>query len=460
LKLLLIIAGSLVAVLAVVFVGYLVASGPEPHIVIPPEKLWKVGPLYITSTLMGAWLAMAVIIIVAVFATRSMKLIPGGLQNFIEGFIDFLVTQCEEIAGKEYGRKFFTVVATFFIFILVANWIALLPIYKTIGITKDYGHEIFEDIEKQAAKGVPFEDGKHYLAWRMDDVGGWGMALPGAETFKFDIHDGWTAGEALDAYIVALADHFTDFEPETPEGSIPSAADVNGAIAALAADTNAPVFLGGAATAAAAAGACCGGNLAFTAIQSQGVESAALGAVFTGVDFPGQKVALVYPFFRATYSDVNNTLALALVAFITVWVWGFQAQGFGYLGKFFVAPWKSPIMTFVGLLELISEFIRIISWSMRLFGNIFAGSVLLLIMAFLVPFIAPIAIYGLELFVGLIQAIVFALLVLVFGLGAVESHHDDDHDDDHHEAHDEAHHDAETEGAATAPQQPGAVQAH
>lgn len=413
-KLPLILAGSLAAVAVVVFIGFLVASGPEPHIVIPPEKLWKIGPLYITSTLMAAWLAMAVIIIVAVLATRSMKLIPGGLQNFIEGFIDFLLGQCEEIAGKENGRRFFAVVATFFIFILVANWLALLPFYKTVGLTQDYGHEIFHEIEVQAEEGEPFDEAEHFLAWRMDEAGGWGVAFPGAETFKFDIESGWTAGEALDAYIVALADHFTDFEPESPEGGIPSTADVDTAITTLSADPELPQFLP-------ADGA-----------DDHGVESAALGTAYSGLDFPGQKVAIVYPFFRATYSDVNNALALAIIAFGMVWVWGFQTHGVGYLGKFFVAPWKSPIMTFVGLLELVSEFIRIISWSMRLFGNIFAGSVLLLIMAFLVPFLAPVAIFGLELFVGLIQAIVFALLVLVFGIGAVEHHGEDEHHDDHH----------------------------
>jgi F-type H+-transporting ATPase subunit a len=375
---------------------------------------------------------MIMIIVASYFATRSMKLIPGGMQNFIEGIIDFLLTQCEEIAGKEHGRRFFVVAATFFIFILVANWSALLPFYKTIGITNDYGHQIYYYIERQEARGEPFAESQHFLAWEMEDTGGVGITYPGADTFTFDFHEGQTAGEALDAYIVALAEFFTGFEAADPEH--PTAAEVQAAYQAIEADPNAPKFLA----------------------EGQGsgapVQSPALGMAFTGLDFPGDKVALVYPFFRAAYSDVNNTLALALVAFTMVWVWGFQVQGVGYLGKFFVAPWKSPIMTFVGILELVSEFIRIISWSFRLFGNIFAGSVLLLIMAFLVPFIAPIAIYGLELFVGLIQAIVFSLLVLVFGLGAVESHHEDDHDEhstDYHpdDAHPSASH---PEGAAQA----------
>jgi F-type H+-transporting ATPase subunit a len=423
------VVGIFVAVLAVVFVGFLVASGPEPHIVIPPEKLWKIGPLYITSTLMGAWLSMILIIVIAVMATRSMNLIPSGLQNFVEGFIDFLVSQVEEIAGKENGRKFFPMVATFFIFILVANWSALLPFYKSIGITHDYGHEVFEKLGKYQKDGKNVSEDYHWLTWDTQDAGSVGIVNAGAGTFKFDIHEGETPGEALDRYVVALGEHFTDFEAADSEH--PSSADVTAAAAALEARDDTPILLreGGEYT----------------------VESPTLGTV-NGIEFQGDKLTIVYPFFRATFSDMNMTVTMALIAFVTIWIWGFQAQGFGYLGKFFVAPWKSPIMTFVGLLELISEFIRIISFSFRLFGNIFAGGVLLLILTFLVPFIAPIGIYGLELFVGLIQAIVFALLLLVFGVGAVESHHEEDHDDHGHGD--------STHGGDTVHTPQGAVQAH
>ncbi|MEJ5222571.1 MAG: F0F1 ATP synthase subunit A, partial [Tepidiforma sp.] len=141
-------------------------------------------------------------------------------------------------------------------------------------------------------------------------------------------------------------------------------------------------------------------------------------------------------------------------AFLVIEFWGFQSLGFGYLGKFFINPLKNPILTFVGLLELVSEFIRIISFAFRLFGNIFAGGVLLLILTFLVPFLAPLGIYGLELFVGLIQAVVFAMLVLVFAVGAVEHHGDEEHHEGHEGGHGDGH------GAPAAHHQPGAVQAH
>lgn len=445
-----------VVVLAVVIAGFIFAAGPEPHIVIPGEILWKVGPLNLTSTLLGAWLAMFVIIVLALAATRSLKLVPSGLQNLVEGLIEFLLGQVEEIAGRENGRRFFMVVATFFLFILVGNWLSLLPFYKTIGITKDYGHEIFHEMQEKQEEGKSFDDKKHFLAWEMEDAGGIGLANTGAKTFKFDIHEGEAPGDALDRYIIELAEFYTDYE--LPEGhdieeGHADPADVRAAFAALEADPDAPKFLTAAELGGEAHGQAPKDSPALTAkvAAETGVPSPALGEEFVALDFPGKKIALVYPFFRASFSDLSNTLGLAICAFLIIEFWGFQAQGFRYLGKFFVNPLKSPIMTFVGFLELLSEFIRIISFSFRLFGNIFAGGVLLLILTFLVPFLAPIGIFGLELFVGLIQAIVFSLLVLVFAVGAVEHHGEDEHHDDHGDPHG---------GAADPHHTPSAVQAH
>ena len=430
-----------VIALAVIGSGFILAAGPEPHIVIPGEILWQLGPLPITSTLMAAWLAMVVLSIGTFLMTRTMKLIPTGAQNFIESVIDFLYGQVEEIAGETNARRFFPVVASFFLFILVANWIALTPIFKSIGVTKDYGHEIFHEIQEKAAEGKAFDNDKHFIAWQMEDAGGIGLAKTGAETFKFDIHAGEDPADVLDRYIIALAEFYTDFQPQAgPVHGTGHAdpADVEAAFAALQADPDAPKFIAeshGESTA-----------------EHHGVTSKALGQTFTALDFPGEKIALVYPFFRAAFSDLNNTLALAIFAFLVIEFWGFQSLGFGYLGKFFVSPLKNPILTFVGILELVSEFIRIISFSFRLFGNIFAGGVLLLILTFLAPFIVPLGIYGLELFVGLIQAIVFSLLVLVFAVGAVE-HHGEEHDDEHGDGRHADEH-------PTPQHQPGAVQAH
>lgn len=133
---------------------------------------------------------------------------------------------------------------------------------------------------------------------------------------------------------------------------------------------------------------------------------------------------VLVPYLRSTFADVNMTFALALVSVTSCQIMGFSMLGLkGYGGKFFVNPFRDPIGCFVGILELFSEFSKMISFSFRLFGNVFAGEVLLLVISFLVPVIAPLPFYGLELFVGFIQALVFSFLTLVFLNIATTSHH-------------------------------------
>jgi len=127
------------------------------------------------------------------------------------------------------------------------------------------------------------------------------------------------------------------------------------------------------------------------------------------------------PLLRSLNSDLNATVAWAIISVITTQIAGFVALGFKkHLGKFF--NFKSPIDFFVGILELISEVSKLISFSFRLFGNVFAGEVLLVVMMFLVPYILPLPFFMLEMFVGLIQALVFTTLTLVFLKMATEAH--------------------------------------
>ncbi len=131
------------------------------------------------------------------------------------------------------------------------------------------------------------------------------------------------------------------------------------------------------------------------------------------------------PFIRSNSADLNMTLAIALIAVITAQIMGVSALGFKkYSGKFLVNPFKKPyfIGTFVGLLEIISEFAKVVSFSFRLFGNIFAGEVLLTVMLMLVPYFIPLPFLMLEIFVGFIQAMVFSMLTLVFFKMATEAH--------------------------------------
>jgi len=127
------------------------------------------------------------------------------------------------------------------------------------------------------------------------------------------------------------------------------------------------------------------------------------------------------PLLRSPGSDLNFTLALALIAVTFVNVLGAAAIGLkGRLSVFF--NFHGPIDFFIGILELVSEFAKIISFSFRLFGNVFAGEVLLAIMAFLVPYLVPLPFMFLEVFVGFIQAFIFGMLTLVFVAMAIVPH--------------------------------------
>lgn len=151
------------------------------------------------------------------------------------------------------------------------------------------------------------------------------------------------------------------------------------------------------------------------------------------------------PLLRAPSTDLNMTLALALISVFLTQVFGVRAQGlFSYLGKFidlsgfreFVAILlgraegnplsalgQGVLSFYIGLIELISEIAKVISFSFRLFGNIFAGEVLLLVIPSLITLILPLPFLGLEIFVGLIQAFIFAMLTLVFMTVATIEHH-------------------------------------
>lgn len=131
------------------------------------------------------------------------------------------------------------------------------------------------------------------------------------------------------------------------------------------------------------------------------------------------------PLFRGANADLNTTLALAIISVVMTQVYAARELGvFTHLKKYFSA---NPIMTFVGMLEIVGEFSKMVSFSFRLFGNIFAGEVLLAVIAYLSPLIAPLPFFGLELFVGLVQALVFTMLTLVFLAIATVDHSEYNH---------------------------------
>ncbi|HEY7062433.1 MAG TPA: F0F1 ATP synthase subunit A [Chloroflexota bacterium] len=233
--------------------------------------------LPITNTILAAWLAIAAVIVFSLLATRNMKLIPGGLQNFAELAIEGLLTPCEQFAGAR-GRAFLPLVASLFFFILVANWMGILPFYAA---------------------------------------------------------NDWNEGE-----------------------------------------------------------------IAWTASHAAPLRSA--------------------------NSDLNIPAAMAAIVFIWVQFQMIRTQGlFGWVKHL---TWGPP-----PVLELISEIARPVSLALRLFGNIYAGEVLLLVMSKLtLGIVVPFIFMAFELFVGIVQALIFAILTLAFLSLATTAHDNEAHEGAHH----------------------------
>ena len=130
-------------------------------------------------------------------------------------------------------------------------------------------------------------------------------------------------------------------------------------------------------------------------------------------------------FNRNLTSDLNATLALALISLVATHMLSIKKLGFKeYLGRFFSI---NPILLFVGVLEIVSEFTKIISLSFRLFGNIFAGEVVLGTISKLFAFVFPVPFIFLEIIVGLVQALVFSMLTMAFMSVLMTSHHEEKH---------------------------------
>ncbi len=140
--------------------------------------------------------------------------------------------------------------------------------------------------------------------------------------------------------------------------------------------------------------------------------------------------AIFVPILRSASTDLNFTIALSIVSVVAAQYFGLKSLGLPYLGKFFRyggdTTAEKAVSPFVGILELLSELIKILSFSFRLFGNMFAGEVLLIVMGFLGAFILPVPFMLLEIFVGFVQALIFAMLSLVFFMMATVHHGGDE----------------------------------
>lgn len=268
-----------------------------PHVELPSEAILHFGDFKFSNTLLASLLTTMVLLSIAIVTKLRTRIVPGRFQALIELGLETLLNFIESVAGKKYGRKFFPMIATIFLFVMFNAYLALLPFFGTVLI-------------------------------------------------------------------------------HTEEGYV--------------------------------------------------------------------------PLFRAANTDLNVPLAIAICAFIFIEFWGLKALGakhyfseFFNFGQFiiglkelFTGKVKNGIRDFlfgfinifIGLIELLSHFIRIVSFTFRLFGNMTAGEILLFMVAFLVPLIAGIGVYGLELLVGVLQALIFAGLTLVFATIAVKAGGEEGHE--------------------------------
>jgi len=287
-------------------------GGPKPVIQLPAEGFlhfwkssWEILSFSLTNTMLTATLVTLLLLFLAWRATRRMELVPRGLQNVMEMVVEFFVGLTESVAGRENGRRFLPLVATLFLFILLANWMEIVPFIETVGVVEKGHEELFRAIN-----------------------------LGGFKLFY-----------------------------------IPLGAE---------------------------------------ATESEGLV----------------------PFFRPATTDVNIPLAMAIIGMLIVQYWGAKSLGLWTYAQRFIAIrqlFRGRVFTgfvdlAVGALEALSQGAQIISLTFRLFGNLFAGDVLIILMAFLFPLAWILPIYGLEIIIGLVQAFIFAMLILVFATLAVTGH--------------------------------------
>ena len=266
-------------------------SVPKPHVQLPAEVVFHVFDFPVTNSILASWLSIIVLVGIAYAVTHRIKLIPSRLQSLLEFAIEWLLNFCQDVAGEKNGRRFFPIVTTIFLFVLLNAWLSLVPGFGSIT--------------------VHTAEGEAHL-------------LRGANT-----------------------------------------------------DINTPLALA---------------LIAFVFVEYHGIR--ALGGLHYF-----RKFFNVGQFFRGLGQLFRGQLKA------------------GFSGIF-----SGAINIFVSVLEALSEFVRILSFTFRLFGNMTGGEILILMMLFLAPWILAIPFYGLELLVGFVQALIFGGLTLVFATIAVTPH--------------------------------------
>lgn len=330
--------------------------------------------LPVTNTFVGSvvvWILIALLIrVVSRGRPKDGGEVPrGGFYNFFEMAFEGLYGFIGGIAPEKYLGPIFKMFMTIFLVVLLSNWLELVPGIDSIGFLHPHAHEVEGHTELLDGFDTASIGGVYYVNKQCPWVSPEAAAGMSAEDLQARTDAGCHSG------INAMAD---DEHAEAAEGE-------------------------------------------HAEVDVHHVE-------------PGDPSVpwVILPYIRVPSTDLNMTLALALVAVVMIQVMGFRALGLSYLTKFFnfSTLLKSPlggIDVAVGLLELIGEFAKILSFAFRLLGNIFAGSILLFVMSFLVPVVVPWPFFLLEFFVGIIQAVVFGLLTAIFMSLATVGHHGEEH---------------------------------
>jgi F-type H+-transporting ATPase subunit a len=327
---------TVVVIVVLVVFSLILPRVALPEISIPAEPVFDLFGFPITNTLLASWLTMLLLIVGSWAITRKMKKVPGRWQGALEMVVEGFYGLVEGAAGPKWARRFFPIVMTIFLFVVVSNWLGLTPLFGGWGAL----HHI------EQGHGEPVQ-------WLNESktIGLWGAAGEAQEEGEHGSQE-----EQGDLYVLA-------------------------------------------------------------------------------------------PMFRAATTDMNVTLALAIVSVVMTQYFGVKGLGLSYFGKFIavggiVKAFTKPnlgctgrlaafgmgiIDLFIGVVETISEIGKVVSFSFRLFGNIFAGEVLLGVMAFLIPYLVSLPFYGLEIFVGLVQAMVFMMLTVAFFVVAISHHGEEEH---------------------------------
>jgi F-type H+-transporting ATPase subunit a len=242
------------------------------HVSLKAERLFNIGPWEVTNSMVGALIASLVLLAAALYVSRRALIVPGRVQSIVELPFEFVFGVVRDQGGRTW-RQILPLIATIFLFILVANWMGIFPGVGTIGYYVQEGNE-----------------------------------------------------------------------------------------------------------------------------------------------------KVLVPFVRAAAADLNFTLALAIIAFVTFVWFGIKVQGVGGYLKEVLLPEPKILAFLMGPIELISNLSRLISLSMRLFGNVFAGEVLVLVLLAIAP-VFVFVVFGLELLFGIVQALVFALLAMTYVVLATIEHH-------------------------------------